>query len=105
MEFVENILVRLRAFADKSAWILIAVGAIVLGIADLQMLITLVKWSSFVLVAAGGAIMLSKIFFPTVRFSELLPMVKEGNVAVALIVAAVMIFGAASFYTVVFWAK
>lgn len=105
MEFIDKLGKRLSAFLDKSAWVLVVVGAVVLGLSDVTLLEVLAKWTSFTFIVAGIAIVLSKIVFPTISLSEHLEKVKEGSVASGLVVAAIVVFVASVIYSVIFWAK
>lgn len=105
MEFMLKIWSRVTSFGDKSAWLLITVGALILGFSDAPMLAMLVKWSSFAFIVAGIAIFLSRIAFASVNFRELLPLVLEGNDAAARLMSAVIIYCAIVFSAIVYWAK
>jgi hypothetical protein len=105
MKFMAKIWNRITSFGDKSAWLLIAVGATTLGLSDAPMLAMLVKWSSFAFIVAGIAIFLSRIAFASVNFRELLPLVLAGNDAASRLMSAVIIYCAIVFGAIVYWAK
>lgn len=105
MELITKFTTRLSAFLDKSAWILVIIGALILGFTDGVLLGVLVKWTSFMFIVAGLAIVLSKLVFPTISFSAFIEYVKAGNIAAGMVMAAVILFVAMAMYTVVFWAK
>lgn len=105
MELFNKLLARLSAFGDKSGWILILIGAVVLGVSDFDMLKMLVKWMSFAFVVGGVTIFMSRVFFPTIRFKEFLPEALKGNIGAGLIVAAVIVFCSISFHSIIYWAK
>lgn len=96
---------RLKAFFDKSAWLLIAVGAIGIAISDLSLLATLWQWSLYAMVAAGFAIQISRAMFPIIKLTEFTEAAKEGNLAAAIVVASIVLFCAFTFIGIVLWAK
>ena len=95
---------RLKAFFDKSAWLLILVGAIVLAIFDIPTLITLVSWAAFALVLAGMTIMMSKAVFPSIQLSDLLKRAENGEIPAGLVILGLLVFVGLLFNGAVTWA-
>lgn len=104
MSLKQQDLIRVRALLDKSAWLLIALGAVVLGVSDWRMLLTLLSWAAFGAVLGGLTIILSKITFPTIRLSDWLERAAKGDMAAALIAAALILFVGLLFNGFVHWA-
>lgn len=104
MNFLQAVWARIRSLGDKSAWILLAVGALVFA-GGSNMLISMISWIAFAFIAAGITIFLSRIGFSSIKFSELVPEAKKGNVAAAIIVASVVLYCALAFIAIVLWAK
>ncbi len=96
---------RIKALLDKSAWALVALGALMLGLADWKMLLVLVQWSAFALVLAGGTIVISRLVFPQISLSELVERVKAGDMPAAIVVAALLVAWGLMFLAVAGWAK
>lgn len=104
MNFFKAIWTRLLSLGDKSAWILLAIGALAFA-GGTNMLLSLISWVAFAFIAAAITIFVSRIGFATIKFSELMPEVKKGNTAAAVVVASVVIYCALAFIGVVMWAK
>lgn len=83
---------RLRAFGDKSAFLLTVPFALALYYVDAALLKTLLQWLLFGPVLAGVAIVISRIVFPHIELNEHIDQAKDGNVASGLIVAAIILF-------------
>ena len=96
---------RLSAFIDKSGWLLAAVGAIVVGISDLSLLLTLLQWTAFSMVMAGVVIVISRVMFPQIKLTEFVEEAKKGNVAASIVVFSVVSFCAVMFIGIVLWSK
>lgn len=105
MENVKKIFERLGSLLDKSAWIMMVIGMLILGFSDFELLVTLVKWISFTFIVAGVSIFLSRITFSTIDFKEFLEMVRQGNVAAGLVMGAVVLYVAIVGLSVIIWAK
>ena len=105
MNFLKSIWTRICALGDKSGWILLAIGALAFA-ADPKMLASLVSWVAFAFIAAAVTIFVSRLGFPSIKFSELLAMVKhEKNTAAAVVIASVVLYCGLIFVGVVLWAK
>jgi len=96
---------RAKALRDRSAWLLIAIGIVVLGLTDFALLATLLQWTAFSLVLAGVTIVVSRVTFPTLSLSDLLEKAKAGELPSAVVVAALVLFVGLLFNGIVTWAK
>lgn len=96
---------RLDALIDKSAWLLVLIGAAVMAATDWRMLLVLVQWSAFALVLAGGTVVISRVVFPQISLTELLDKAKAGDPPAAIVVAALLLAWAQMFMAVSGWAK
>lgn len=105
MKFLQSIWTRVVSLGDKSAWILLIIGAIAFA-ADPKMLASLVSWVAFAFIAAAVTIFVSRIGFPSIQFKDLLEAVRhEKNTAAAIVVASIILYCALTFVGVVLWAK
>ena len=105
MNFLQSIWARIVALSDKSGWILLVIGALAFA-ADPKMLASLVSWVAFAFIAAAVTIFVSRLGFPSIKFGELLALVKgEKNTAAAIVIAAVVLYCGLIFVGVVLWAK
>lgn len=109
MEFLKtnlaSFLKRFTAFGDKSAFLLTAPFALALFLLDPALAKTLLQWILFAPVLAGVAIVVSRLTFPHIVLGDHVDSARGGNVASAIIVAALMGFVAAVVVALVIWAK
>lgn len=97
---------RLRALADKSAWLLIAPAVALLWLIDAAMARTLLQWSLYALVLAGLAIVISRVVFPQINLGQMVrEAVDENNTAAGLIVGAIVLFVGMVMLALVIWSK
>lgn len=105
MNFLQSIWARIVALGDKSGWILLVIGALAFA-ADPKMLASLVSWVAFAFIAAAVTIFVSRLGFSSIKFGELLALVKaEKNTAAAIVIASVVLYCGLIFVGVVLWAK
>lgn len=104
MNFLKAIWARIHSLGDKSAWVLLAIGALAFA-GGANMLLSLVSWVAFAFIAAAITIFVSRIGFATIKFSELMPEALKGNTAAAIVIASVVLYCAITFVGVVYWAK
>ena len=95
---------RVRALVDRSAWLLIVMGALILGATDYQLLMTMVQWTAFALVLAGVSIVVSRVVFPSVNLGELIERMRSGELPAAVVAAALLVFVGMLFNGIVQWA-
>ena len=95
---------RVRALVDRSAWLLIVMGALILGATDYRLLMTLVQWTAFALVLAGVSIVVSRVVFPSVNLGELIERMRSGELPAAVVAAALLVFVGMLFNGIVQWA-
>lgn len=104
-ETQERNVARIKALIDKGGWMLIALGAVGLAIADYRLLLTLLEWSLYALVIGGLTIIVSRITFPQIKLSRLVERAQEGDMPAAVMVAALLLYCALVFIGIVMWAK
>lgn len=96
---------RFAAFGDKSAFLLTAPFILALYFIDKALLATLLQWVLFAPVLAGVAIIVSRLTFPNIVLDEHADEARKGNVAAAIVVAAIVFFVAVTMIALVLWAK
>lgn len=105
MKLDPNDLARIKAFGDRSAWLMVLAGGAVLGLTDWRLLLTLLTWTAYAAVLGGITILISRVTFPGVRLTDWLDKARAGDVPAAIVVAALMIFVGLLFVGIVGWAK
>lgn len=96
---------RLKSLLDQSAWLLMLPASLILFLIDPSMAKTVAQWTLIALVLAGVAIIVSRIAFPQLDFDDLLPRVLQGNIAAALVLAALVLCWGLIFLSLVLWAR
>ncbi len=96
---------RLSALFDGSAWLLLALGALALGMIDWDLLLTLLRWSAVALCFCALTIVMSRLILPQIVLSEWLARARLGDPAAALVVASLLGFMGFLTLSVVLWAK
>lgn len=96
---------RLSALVDASAWALILPAVVFLSAIDAALIRTLLEWTSYALVLAGVAIVVSRVTFHQIHVAELMDEVRLGNRAAGAVVAAVVLFVGILVMSLVLWAK
>ncbi len=105
LRFWSRLKPRLYPLLDLSAWCLIITAAIPLALFQPSMLITLGTWTAYGIALAGISIMLNRLVLPMVRLQKWLELAREGNVAAAIVVAAVLALYGILFIGMIIWAK
>ena len=95
---------RAAALFDKSAWLLMLPTFALLFI-DPPLFRTLITWSFYGVSIAGVSIIISRLTFPQFHFDDLYDAVKSGNVAAAILLAAVVFFVGLVMISLVLWSK
>lgn len=103
--FVFNLQRRFAALFDGSAWLLILPALCALYLWDAPMVKTLGQWSLYFLVLAGVVVMISRIVFPTVHLPTFIGNAERGDLAGALVTAAVILFVGMLVLSFVLWAR
>lgn len=101
---------RLLALFDGSAWFLILPALAWMWYRDPPLVKSIVEWTLLFLVLAGIAVMVSRIVFPHLDLGAFLTRAaggdgKPGDVAAAIVVAALIIFVAWIMQTIAGWAR
>lgn len=104
-DLIENTRRRFAALLDGSAWLLILPALLGLFAWDAPMARTLLQWSLFFVVLSGFAVMISRIVFPQINLSEYLVRAYHGDLACAIVAAAVVAFVAFLILSFVLWAR
>src|SRR3990167_2666246 len=86
--FLHNV----RVLFGQSAWMLIAPVVTILWFIDHAMVKTMAQWTLMAAAVAGFTLIITGIMLPSIKVSELLPEVRKGNVAAAIVGAAFLIF-------------
>lgn len=106
MRHLQHVTKRLRSFGDLSAWLLIAPALAALWWIDAPTAKSLVEWSLFGIVMAGVAVIISRLVFPDLHLREYLEAARyPDGTANAIVAAALIVFVAIVFFTLVYWAK
>lgn len=103
--FFASLLKRFSAFGDKSAFLLTAPFALALYLLDPALAKTLLQWVLFAPVLAGVAIVVSRLTFPHIVLGDHVESARSGNVASAIVVAALIGFVGAVIIGLVLWSK
>ena len=100
-----SFLKRFAVFGDKSAFLLTAPFVLALYFLDPALAKTLLQWVLFAPVLAGVAIIVSRLTFPHIVLGDHVDRAEAGNVASAIVVAAVIAFVGAVILALVLWSK
>lgn len=103
--YLERAVKRLIALIDLSAWVLILPAVVFLSAVDPAMIRTMLEWTSYALVLAGVAIVVSRVTFHQIRIDDLIGQVRRGNRAAATVIASIVVFVGIVFLALVMWAK
>lgn len=96
---------RLIPLGDLTAWTLLVLSVVPLLALSPSMIMTLVTWTAYGLALAGVSVMINRLLLPQVYLTEYLDEAKAGNVAAAIVVAAVLALLASVYLGLVLWAK
>lgn len=96
---------RMKALADKSAWLLILPSLLALFFIDQAMLKTLIQWLVFAPILAGVAVIVSRVVFPQINLTTLVEQTRQGNTGAGILAAATVLFVAMVILALVMWAK
>lgn len=96
---------RFLALFDTSGWMLGIIGAAVMFFLAPSSLIAFARAAAAATMIAGLVIFGTRIFFPQVKLTDLVERASKGNVASAIVAAALMIFCGMSFLGVVWVMK
>jgi hypothetical protein len=96
---------RFGALMDGSAWMMIIPCEALLHFIDPLDAKVMNVWLLRLPIIIGFVIILSRIFFPTVRVTELMADVKAGNVGSSIVIAGLMIFLGLLVLTATMWTK
>lgn len=102
-----NLKTRFRRFAalfDKSAWLLMLPTFGLLFI-DPPLFKTLITWSFYGVSIAGVSIIISRLTFPQIHVDDLYADVRAGNIASAVLLAAIVAFVGLVMISLVLWSK
>lgn len=102
---MKNFSVRLRAFYDFNAWLLVLLGILLFsarvqfepgGWINLPVAFTVFQTGGLMFSLFGLQLMASMAFWPSINLSELLENAKQGQMSSALVVAGLLVFNGLS---------
>lgn len=96
---------RFSALGDRSAWLLMLPFILLWYYFDPVDLKVMLVWLFRAPIIVGLTIILSRIYFPTLKLTTYLEEAKAGNIAAGIVVAGLMLFLAALIMTLVLWTK
>jgi len=96
---------RFAALVDGSAWLLILPFVALWYWIDPLDLKIMMAWLLRLPIIVGVTIIISRIFFPSLKLTEFLEEAKRGNVGAGLVVAGLMIFIGMLIMTAAGWSK
>lgn len=96
---------RFAALIDGSAWLLILPFALLWYLIDPIDLKVMVAWLLRLPIVVGVTIIISRIFFPSLKLGSFLEQSRNGNIAAGLVVAGLMVFLGMLIMTAAGWAK
>lgn len=94
-----------KVLFGQSAWTLILPVMVILWAIDSAMTKTMAQWTLMAAAVAGFTLIVTGIMLPSIKVSDLLPEVKRGNMAAAVVIAAFLIFMVWLFHTLAMWSK
>lgn len=95
----------LKTLCGQSAWMLILPVVAALWFVDAALVKTMMQWTLMSGLIAGVALIIVGLMLPSIRVADLLPEIRKGNMAVAVVAAAFMFFMALVFIVLALWAK
>ncbi len=96
---------RVLALLDKSALLLMAPALLVLYVIDAPMFKTITQWIVVAPVLAGIAVMVSRVIYLKINLTDLVRRSQAGNVAAAIVAAAVILSVSLLFMALILWSK
>lgn len=96
---------RLESLTDGSAWLLFIPCALLLLYIDPIDFKVMMAWLARLPIIVGVVIIISRIFFPSIKLTDYLQQAKEGNIAAGIVVAGLMLFTSMLVMTAAGWSK
>lgn len=102
---IQSIFARFKALLDPTAIILILPLCLFIYWLDAPMFKTLIEWVIFAPIVVGIAVLISRIVFYQIKFTDFVERAWSGNVAAAIVVSSIIIFTAFLSYAIITWAR
>jgi len=97
---------RIKAFVDKSAWLLIAPALLIAWLTDPILLYTVTSWCVYAVGVAGVSVMISRLIFPQARLTEMIESaLYDKNTGAGLVAAGIILFVGIVMISIIVWSK